>query len=651
MINLDESICTNPDAAPKREWLETNGLGGFASATITGQNTRRYHGLLVAARRPPTERVMLLSKLEETLIINGEATELGTNQYPNNTHPRGFRHLVNFRLDPFPVFTFRVGEVELEKTVFMLRWENTTVVRYRLNAPPDTTAKLVLRPLVAFRDYHALQRETAAPFVDIQEGLVRVAPAGFEPALCLAHDAATVYGESVWYHNFEYLEEQARGFDFREDLFNPCALTFELKSGQYANVIASTERHQASQAEEFAQHELARRHSHKGAQETDNYLRALYAAANQFIVRRGKDRSTVIAGYHWFTDWGRDTMIALPGLTLTTERYDTARDILTAFAEHVSQGMIPNRFPDTGGEVEYNTVDATLWFFHAVHEYLERTGDETFVRDTLYTHLKDIINWHERGTRYGIKVDKDGLLHSGEAGVQLTWMDAKVGDWVVTPRTGKAVEIQALWYNALCVMSNLAVRFHDSTMNAQCALLASRATASFNQKFWHEAGSYLCDVINDDGTPDASLRPNQIFAASLPYTMLTPERARAVVAAVENSLLTPYGLRSLAPSHPAYRPRYEGDSLSRDGAYHQGTVWGWLIGPFITAYLKTHERSPEAIAQAREWLAAFRTHLNEAGLGQVSEIFDAEPPHTPRGCIAQAWSVAELLRCEVEEIQ
>jgi predicted glycogen debranching enzyme len=652
MINFDETICTDLSAARTREWLETNGLGGFASATITGQNTRRYHGLLVAARRPPTERMMLLSKLEETLIINGEAVELSTNQYPGTVHPQGYRHLRGFRLDPFPVFTFRVGEVELEKTVLMLRGDNTTVVRYRLTAPPDAAAKLVLRPLVAFRDYHALQRESdPPPFVDIEEGLVRVAPAGSDMVLHLAHDAATVYGESVWYRNFEYLEEQARGFDFREDLFNPCALSFELKNGQFANVIASARRHKAAEAGDFAHHEQARRHAYKGAQETDEYVRALYAAANQFIVRRGRDRATVIAGYHWFTDWGRDTMIALPGLALTTERHDIARDILLAFAEHVSRGMIPNRFPDTAGDApEYNTADATLWFFHAVHQYLERTGDETFVHEHLYTHLREIINWHERGTRYRIKVDTDGLLHTGEAGVQLTWMDAKVGDWVVTPRTGKPVEIQALWYNALCVMSNLAVRFHDAATNSQCALLASRALAAFNDKFWHDEGGYLYDVLNDDGTADASLRPNQIFAASLPFTMLAPERMRAVVAAVEDSLLTPYGLRSLAPQHPDYRPRYEGDSLSRDGSYHQGTVWAWLIGPFITAYLKTHQHAPAAKEQARAWLAAFRAHLCEAGLGQVSEIFDADPPHTPRGCIAQAWSVAELLRCEVEEL-
>ena len=619
---------------------------------MTGQNTRRYHGLLVAARRPPTERVMLLSKLEEMLTINGETVELGTNQYPGTVHPQGYKYLVNFRLDPFPVFTFRVGEVELEKTVFMLRRENTTVVRYRLHAPADVTAKLIVRPLVAFRDYHALQHANDnTPLVDIAPGLVRVAPAGFEPVLCLAHDATTVYGESLWYKNFEYLEEQARGFDFREDLFNPCALSFELRNGARANLIASTKRYDAAEAESFEPHERARRHAHKGVHESDAYLRTLYGAAEQFIVRRGHDRATVIAGYHWFTDWGRDTMIALPGLTLTTERYDLARDIMTAFAETVSEGMIPNRFPDAGDAPEYNTVDATLWFFHAAHEYVRHTGDLDFVRDTLYTNFKDIIAWHERGTRYGIKMDADGLLHSGEEGVQLTWMDAKVGDWVVTPRTGKPVEIQALWYNALCVMASFAARLGEPDKAAHYAALSERARASFAQKFWNEEGNYLYDVLAADGTPDPALRPNQIFAVSLPYAILTGLHARAVVAAVEEMLLTPFGLRSLSPNHPDYRQHYEGDGLARDGAYHQGTVWGWLIGPFITAYLKVHERTPASIVQARQWLAAFRDHLTEAGLGQVSEIFDAEPPHTPRGCIAQAWSVAELLRCEVEELE
>lgn len=651
MISFDAQTCTDHAATVRREWLETNGLGGFASATIAGQNTRRYHGLLVAARRPPTERIVLLSKLEETLAVNGKVYELSVNQYPFTLNPQGYQYLHSFRQDPFPIFTWRMGDIELEKTVFMLRRENTTVVRYRLHAPPDVSARLVIRPLTAFRDYHALQRATASPLVNIEPGLVRVAPAGFEPALCLAHDAPTVYGESLWYHQFEYLEEQARGFDFREDLFNPCALSYQLRNGDYANLIASTKRYDAAEAAAFEPHERARRHSHKGVHEPDEYVRALYSAAEQFVVRRGHDRATVIAGYHWFTDWGRDTMIALPGLTLTTERYDLARDILAAFAENISEGMIPNRFPDAGDEPEYNTVDATLWFFHAANEYLRQSEDEEFVRTELYPRFKEIIAWHELGTRYGIKMSDDGLLHSGAEGVQLTWMDAKVGDWVVTPRRGYAVEIQALWYNALCVMASWAARWDEMDKAAHYAALSERARASFTEKFWNEDGGYLYDVIAADGTPDPSLRPNQIFALSLPHSLLSGAKAQSVIAAVQEMLLTPFGLRSLSPNHPAYRPRYEGDSLARDGAYHQGTVWGWLIGPFITAYLKTHGRTPTTLEQARVWLAAFRNHIHEAGLGQISEIFDAEPPHAPRGCIAQAWSVAELLRCEVEELR
>jgi predicted glycogen debranching enzyme len=388
----------------------------------------------------------------------------------------------------------------------------------------------------------------------------------------------------------------------------------------------------------------------KGATDADAYRRALYGAAEQFIVQRGSHRSSVIAGYHWFTDWGRDTMISLPGLALTTEKFVTARDILSAFADNLSEGMIPNRFPDEGDQPEYNTVDATLWFVHAIGEYLRRTNDISFIRGNLYSGLIQIVDWHERGTRYGIRVTDDGLLRSGEEGVQLTWMDAKVGDWVVTPRTGKAVEIQALWYNALCQLEKIAARLSDQRTADYCRKLADRASKSFNEKFWNDEAACLFDVVRDDGTMDASLRPNQIFAVSLPFSMLSEERALSVVQVVERELLTPYGLRSLAPSDPAYRGRYEGDSVARDGSYHQGTVWGWLMGPFITASLKIQGRTAESIAQARERLKNFRQHLMDAGIGQVSEIFDGDPPHTPRGCIAQAWSVAELLRCEVEEL-
>lgn len=652
MISFGSEISGDLRAGMGKEWLETNGLGGYASSTISGMNTRRYHALLVASKRPPTDRVVLLSKLEETLLLDGKRFELSTNQYPQIIHPQGYRLLQNFRLDPFPVFTFRCGDVELEKCVLMLRGENTTVVRYRLQAPASLRAALELRPLVAFRDYHSLLHESAdiKLALDIEPGLIRLSLSDDEPALLLAHDALRVHAEGVWFRNFEYAEELARGFDFQEDLFNPCSLSFDLHGGGTCNVIASTHAHEAHEAAEIEEHERARRRTVKGANEADGYRHALYSAAEQFIVQRGDHRSSVIAGYHWFTDWGRDTMISLPGLTLTTEMFNTAREILDAFAEHLSEGMIPNRFPDAGDEPEYNTVDATLWFVHAVGEYLSRTNDTTFVRDHLYSRLIEIIDWHERGTRYGIKVTEDGLLRSGATGVQLTWMDAKVGDWVVTPRAGKPVEIQALWYNALCHLEKIAIRFNDQSTADYCAHLAARAKVSFREKFWNEATGSLFDVVNDDDTTDAAIRPNQIFAVSLPFSMLPLERARSVVAVVERELLTPYGLRSLAPSHPDYRGRYEGNSLSRDGSYHQGTVWAWLIGPFITAYLKTNSHSPQSIEQAREWLKAFRSHLLDAGLGQVSEIFDGDPPHTPRGCIAQAWSVAELLRCEVEEL-
>jgi predicted glycogen debranching enzyme len=358
----------------------------------------------------------------------------------------------------------------------------------------------------------------------------------------------------------------------------------------------------------------------------------------------------VIAGYHWFSDWGRDTMIALPGLALPTGRFEIARSILRTFAQHVDQGMLPNRFPDAGETPEYHTVDATLWFFEAVRAYHAYTGDLAFIKQELYAVLVDIINWHIRGTRYGIKLDAAGLLNSGEPGLQLTWMDARVGDWVVTPRRGKPVEIQTLWYNAIRIMEDLAARTADETGRKRYNDMADLTKWSFNRLFWNEAGGYLYDVVNG-GPPDGSIRPNQIFAVSLPYSMLSPERAKRVVAVVQEHLLTPYGLRSLARRDPQYHGRYTGDGAGRDGAYHQGTVWPWLMGPFITAYLKVDGGSEAARLQAETWLLPLKNHLCDAGLGHISEIFDGDAPHRPVGCIAQAWSVAEVLRAATEDVR
>jgi predicted glycogen debranching enzyme len=655
MIEFGEEICRDLHEASGREWLETNGLGGFASSTVTGLNTRRYHGLLVAATRPPVGRTVLLSKLDETLVVGGRRYELSANQYPDVVHPQGHRLLSRFRLDPFPVFTYRVEGFELEKAVVMLHGENTTCVRYALRAPDgagEADVRLEVRPLMAFRDYHALTHENGAldSRVQVGEGVLTVAPYEGLPALHFAHEGGEVEAVGHWYRNFIYAEEQARGLDYREDLFSPYALKFALHGRREVSLVASTERRDAGRAAEYIRAEVARRAEVlKASPSGDETVRTLTAAADQYVVARGEQKS-VIAGYHWFGDWGRDTMIALPGLTLVTGRFDVARSILAEFARHVSQGMLPNRFTEAGEAPEYNTVDATLWYFEAVRALVAYTADSEFVRANLYGVLREIVEWHVRGTRYGIRVDDDGLLAAGEEGAQLTWMDAKVGDHVITPRRGKPVEIQALWYNALRVMEGLARAFGFTDDERKYAAMASRARDSFNGQFWNEEAGCLYDVL-DGAARDASLRPNQIFAASLPHSMLSDERARRVVETVERELLTPYGLRSLAPADSQYSGRYGGGPAERDAAYHQGAVWAWLIGPFVTAYLRVHGRTPESVAHARTLLDPLLIHLKDACLGHISEIFEGDAPHAPRGAVAQAWSAAELLRALVEDVQ
>jgi len=656
MIQFERETWSDLEAALRREWLETNGLGSFASSTIVGLNTRRYHGLLVAATKPPVGRLLLLSKLEETLWIDGRGFELSANRYPGVIHPQGFHYLKQFRLDPFPVFTYEVEGIELEKSVFMIHGENSAVIHYELrkNNRPEVpkNLRLEIRPLIAFRDYHGTTHENGGINSAVQErsGLATVTPYQGLPTLHLAHNAMELCKTGDWYRNFEYDAERERGLDFSEDLFNPFVLCFDLRSRRQASIIASTEERDAAQAVEYRQAEITRRRKAMVASPIeDSFAQSLAGAADQYLVSR-EDEKTVIAGYHWFGDWGRDTMIALPGLTLPTGKYDVARSVLRTFAKHVDQGMLPNRFPDAGETPEYNTVDAALWFFEAARAYLTYTSDLEFVRDELYPVFADIISWHSRGTRYGIKVDASGLLASGELGVQLTWMDAKVGDWVVTPRRGKPVEVQALWYNALCIMEDLASRFGDDAARKRYRHMAAVAQWSFNRLFWNEKLGCLYDVVNG-GPPDSSVRPNQIFAVSLPHSMLARDRARTVVEKVQEHLLTPFGLRSLAPSDPQYHGRYTGAPAERDGAYHQGAVWAWLLGPFITAYIKVHGRSEEARRQAHAWLSGLESHLAEAGLGHISEIFEGDAPHRPCGCIAQAWSVAEILRVYFEDVR
>ncbi|UCF93733.1 MAG: glycogen debranching enzyme N-terminal domain-containing protein, partial [Desulfobacterales bacterium] len=451
-----------------------------------------------------------------------------------------------------------------------------------------------------------------------------------------------------WYFNFEYLVERYRGQDFQEDLFTHGKFACRLNAGATLGVIVSTQNPAGRSAFALlAQEKQRRQNLFAKLPVSDELTRMLTLAADQFVVPRGQDWRTIIAGYHWFTDWGRDTMIALPGLTLVTGRFDDARKILRAFAANASQGMLPNRFVDSGETPDYNTVDATLWFFVAIYKYLHYTRDTALVCDELLPILRDIIAWHDRGTRYHIRVDADGLLYAGEPGVQLTWMDAKIGDWVVTPRPGKAVEINALWYNALAILAELSHACGQTDQAAHFGQRAEQVRERFGEVFWYDAGGYLYDYVAGEHR-DTAIRPNQIFALSLPFALLAEQRAQRVLEIITAKLYTPFGLRSLAPEDPAYRPLYAGSAYARDSAYHQGTVWGWLLGPYLTALIRIQGASGRR--KARQLLEALQPHLSDAGLGTVSEIFDGDAPHAPRGCIAQAWSVAEILRAYREDV-
>jgi predicted glycogen debranching enzyme len=642
-ITFDKSITQNFDDASKREWLETNGLGGWASSTISGAHTRRYHGLLVAATKPPVGRMVLLSKLDEALEVQGSRFMLSANRYPGVVHPRGFEHLVLFEKELFPVFEYEAGGVRLRKTIAAVNGENTTLVLCEvLNGVEPFT--LELQPFMAPRDYHSIAHANNAirREATFSDRVFRVRAYDGVPEVFVSVPGSRFEVRGDWYRNFEYAVEQYRGLDFQEDLFTHGVFKVELKKGDKLGVIISTENPTGRDAFKlFTQERKRRQELFERLPVRNAFTETLALAADQFVVKRGEHLKTLIAGYHWFSDWGRDTMIALPGICLVTGRYDEAKKILRAFAQSVSQGMLPNRFPDAGEQPEYNTVDATLWFFIAIYKYLEYTGDDGFVRDELMPILRDIIEWHDKGTRYNIHVDEDMLLYAGEPGVQLTWMDAKVGDWVVTPRQGKAVEINALWYNVLTIFAELSERYGEVSDAIVFSERAKNVKAAFGATFWNADGGYLFDYV-DGEYRDAAIRPNQIFALSLPFHLLEGERAQRVLRVVEDHLLTPAGLRSLSPSDPAYIPHYGGDQLHRDSGYHQGTVWSWLLGPMASAIVAVE--GDDGKERAKKIPEAIIPHLSEAGVGTISEIFDAEPPHAPRGCMAQAWSVGEVLR-------
>lgn len=654
MTRFDHVVCGDLDQALRREWLETNGIGGFASSTIVGLDTRRYHGLLTAALHPPGDRYLLLAKLEETLVVGTSRHELSANQYPGTIHPTGFTLQREFRLDPFPTFTWAVDGFLLEKAVLLVHGKNTVVVTYALRredgAPlaPDKVVGLEVRPLIAFRDFHATTHANDGidRNVTVGDGVASMTPYRGLPTLHVAHDARRVDASGDWYRSFEYAVERARGLDFREDLYQPFTLHFDVGAAGRATIVAGTEPRRAADADALVRAERERRAALLAdVPQGDLLQRTLVAAADQYVVRRGAGKS-VIAGYPWFGDWGRDTFISVRGLCLATGRLDVAREILLAWTDVVSEGMLPNRFADHGEQPEYNSVDAALWFVVAARELLDAaaaSGRPLPVAEVeaVWRAIEAILEGYERGTRHRIGLDaSDALLFAGEPGVQLTWMDAKVGDWVVTPRVGKPVEIQALWLAALHAAGARSDRWGP---------LLARGRDSFARRFWNASASCLYDVVDPDGhagAADASFRPNQILAVGgLPLQLLGGERARAVVDGVESRLWTPLGLRSLAPGEPGYVATYRGGPRERDASYHQGTVWPWLLGPFVEAWVRVRGGTPEARQEARaRFLSPLEAHLADAGIGHVSEIADAEAPHEPAGCPFQAWSVAEALR-------
>jgi predicted glycogen debranching enzyme len=627
----------------RQEWLLTNSTGAFADGTVVGMNTRRYHGLLVAATAPPVGRVVTVNRLGETLTLDGDPQphELSINTFANGLlHPRGDQYLTRFTVGADARWGYVVGGARVDKHVQLCWGRQATAVRYTVYAGigPDGLGKpfrLDVRPFLALRDFHALRHAGGSPFTVDTAGL-RITVRDTHNRVTITADAGTYADGPDWWYGQVYPVETERGQDDAEDLFTPGTFTLAGR-GRGTFTLWITTDPDAVVGDYDA--ELARRPAvPRPPRPTSQPVNRLARAAADFVVARrspdGSPGTTVIAGYPWFSDWGRDTMIALPGLLLTTRRFAEAKQVLSVFAQYVDGGMIPNRFDDYTNVPEYNTVDASLWFVHAAFEYARLSGDDDALAEVLMPACRKIIDGYRDGTRYHIGMDPaDGLIHQGDADTQLTWMDAKIGNVVFTPRQGKPVEIQALWHHALVLMRE------DE--------LAARVADSIQQQFWLGDDAGLADVVHD-GVADRSVRPNQIFAVSLPNSALTPEQQQAVVAVVHRELLTPVGLRTLAASDPRYVGRYTGDQFHRDGSYHNGTVWPWLLGPFLDAYLRVNEQSPAAASQARAWLKPLLSKLTDEGcIGQVAEIFDGDEPRRPVGCYAQAWSVAELLRVAV----
>jgi predicted glycogen debranching enzyme len=653
MIAFDRDICTNFGVATQKEWIETNGLGGYASSTITGINTRGYHGLLIAATKPPLQRMLLLSKIEETFIIGNKRYEISSNQYPNAIYPEGYKYLDSFQLDPFPTFRYIIDDTIIEKTIFMLHGENVTFINYRL-LESNQNVIAELRPLVACRDFHGRMHEWLNPEINLSfdNEVMSMEMNGLKLNIML-QNGKFIY-QPYWYRDFEYEIEEQRGQESHEDLYSPGYFNDEIEHGIEISLIVTTDDPHKFDMEKSRSYEISRRFVFtkngilaKIPEQFQQCVSSLLAASDQFIVRRG-DYHSIIAGYHWFGDWGRDSMISLTGLVLVPERYEIAEEILLNYAKYCDQGMIPNCYPEFDEKPQYNSVDASLWFIYAAKKYLDYTDNILFVENKLYDTISDIVRNYREGTRYNIHTDTDGLLYAGQNGTQLTWMDAKIGDIAFTPRIGKPVEINALWFNALKFMEELSIKLEHKGNSQMYSELSEKTKQSFNERFWNENESCLYDCIDGDQIDD-SIRPNQIFAISLPYPVLENDKMLSVLDIVKRELLTPYGLRSLSPKDEKYIGFYQGDQFSRDRAYHQGTVWAWLLGAFIDAYIRVHGHNKDSVGFIHSLICGFsKKHIYDAGLGSISEIFDGNSSHYPRGCIAQAWSIAEILRAIVE---
>ena len=656
-----------------QEWIITNGLGSYGSSTVPGINTRKYHGLLVAALNPPGDRTVCLSKLDEDLFVSESMFRLGSNEFGDVIFPEGYQLIREFKLDPYPTYIYDIGNVGVKKTVFLPQQKNAAAILYRISNRNDSDVKLRLYPLLTCRYYHTVIDRMRIPLNFTQESNPRSVQTSFmrpeATVSCRITDGCFVEGLN-WVERLHYRDEASRGEADFDDCFQPgyfeltipasaekefavtCAASHDAKdAGQILDSIGKTAQEIDTaytlelNAKETLLYNFYR--SHPDVSMSD-WLNWILLAADSFMVQNGEGKKSVIAGYFWFEPWGRDTFISLPGLTLVTGKYSDAKDILQNFMRYLKGGMIPNFVADKTGVPIYNTVDGTLWYVNAVLQYVKYTGDFAFVKSELWENLQSIIENHMHGTMFGIKLDEDGLLIHGP---RLTWMDAVVEGDIITPRAGKAVEIQALWYNTLKIMELLATKFGEPSLLVQYGAMAEQTRRSFNEKYWNPQLSCLYDVLKPDGA-DSSMRPNQIFAVSLDYTMPNKENSRRIVEVVNRDLSTPYGLRTLSLEDPKFVGKCEGDRRSRDTAYHNGTIWPWLQGPYVSAYLKVNDYSPQARKEALEnlILPLFTGGIHQGGLGTINEIYDCDPPNAPRGCISQAWSVAEPLRAYIEDI-